>query len=126
MRSARLEILVVTRPDRQGVRYFLPMVQRSEATVSQTFAARRSSATSTASWSTRGGASSSSGKAWARRHAFDPATVIRVAHGRRTSETLREVAPHLDIPVEVAILDKLEEVEHRGVEVVTGARELLS
>src|SRR5207253_577220 len=34
--------------------------------------------------------------------------------------------PHLDIPVEVAILDKLEEVEHRGVEVVTGARELLS
>src|SRR5881396_782962 len=65
-------------------------------------------------------------EAWARRHAFDPATVMRVAHGRRTSETLREVAPHLDIPVEVAILDKLEEVEHRGIEVVTGARELLS
>src|SRR5213592_3737078 len=63
---------------------------------------------------------------WARRHHLDPATVIRVAHGRRTSETLREVAPDLDIPVEVAILEKLEEAEHRGVEVVPGARDLLS
>jgi sugar-phosphatase len=63
---------------------------------------------------------------WARRHHLDPAAVIRVAHGRRTSETLREVAPHLDIPVEVAVLDKLEEAEHRGVAVVPGARELLS
>src|SRR5437773_4416151 len=65
-------------------------------------------------------------EAWARRHHLDPATVIRVAHGRRTSETLREVAPDVDIPVEVAILEKLEEAEHRGVEVVPGARELLS
>ena len=63
---------------------------------------------------------------WARRHHLDPATIIRVAHGRRTSETLREVAPDLEIPVEVAILEKLEEAEHRGVEVVPGARELLS
>ena len=63
---------------------------------------------------------------WARRHHLDPATVIRVAHGRRTSETLREVAPDLEIPVEVAILEKLEEAEHRGVEVVPGARDLLS
>ncbi len=63
---------------------------------------------------------------WARRHYLDPAGIVRVAHGRRTSETLREVTPHLDIPTEVAILDALEEAECRGVEIVPGAGELLS
>lgn len=63
---------------------------------------------------------------WARRHHLDPSTIIGVAHGRRTSETLRGVPLDLDVPTEVAVLDALEEAEHRGVETVPGARELLA
>lgn len=62
---------------------------------------------------------------WARRHDLDPAAIVRIAHGRRASEVLREVAPHLDVAAEVAILDGLEETERRGVEVRPGARELV-
>ncbi len=114
MRSARFEIPVVTRPDRQGGHRIANI--RCQAVLFDLDGVLVDSRRCIELvWET-----------WARRHALDPATVVRVAHGRRTSETLREVAPHLNIPVEVAILDKLEEVEHRGVEVVTGARELLS
>ena len=63
---------------------------------------------------------------WADRHGLDAATILRVAHGRRTSETIREVAPQLDAAAEVAALDALEETEERGVQVATGAHELLA
>ena len=62
---------------------------------------------------------------WAGRHGCDPAAIIAVAHGRRTSETLREVAPHLDIATEVLALDALETVETRGVRPVPGAATML-
>jgi sugar-phosphatase len=65
-------------------------------------------------------------EAWARRYDLDPAAIVRRAHGRRTSETLREVAPDLDIPSEVALLDRMEERETRGVNAVSGAHDLLS
>jgi len=48
-----------------------------------------------------------------------------VAHGRRTSETLRQVAPDLDARVEAAALDALEEVETRGLAPVPGASRLV-
>ncbi len=63
---------------------------------------------------------------WARRHGLDPAAIVRVAHGRRTSEALREVAPQLDVAAEVATLDALEESEERGVREAPGARALLA
>jgi len=65
-------------------------------------------------------------EAWARRHDLDPAAIVRIAHGRRTSETLKEVAPQLDVAAEVAALDALEEAEHRGVEMVPGAPQLVA
>ena len=63
---------------------------------------------------------------WARRHGLDSAAILRVAHGRRTSETIREVAPQLDAAAEAAALDALEGVEERGIVEAPGARELLA
>jgi sugar-phosphatase len=65
-------------------------------------------------------------RTWAKGHGLDPGPIIRVAHGRRTSETLREVAPRLDVAAEVAVLDRLEESETRGVQMVPGAGDLLA
>ena len=46
--------------------------------------------------------------AWARRRQLSPSEVLRVVHGRRTLETLAEVAPHLRADVELAELARLE------------------
>jgi sugar-phosphatase len=62
---------------------------------------------------------------WAPGRGLEAAAILRVAHGRRTSETLREVAPHLDVAAEVAALDALEAREERGVVAVPGAAALL-
>jgi sugar-phosphatase len=63
---------------------------------------------------------------WARGHGLDAGAILRVAHGRRTGETVREVAPHLDAAVEAGVLDALEEVEERGIREAPGARDLLA
>ncbi len=62
---------------------------------------------------------------WAARRSLDPEPFLRVAHGRRTSETLRLVAPDLDAVEEVAALDALEEAETRGLIPAPGAAALL-
>ena len=62
---------------------------------------------------------------WAARRGIDPEPFIRVAHGRRISETLRLVAPHLDVAAETAALDALEEAETRGLAAAPGATALL-
>ena len=62
---------------------------------------------------------------WAARHGLDPAHVIRTAHGRRTIETVRLLAPHLAADDEVAALAVSESTETDGVYEVPGARELL-
>jgi len=64
-------------------------------------------------------------KKWAFGRGLDPEPILRVAHGRRTSETLREFAPGLDVTTEVAILDRMEEEETGGISPVPGATELL-
>jgi sugar-phosphatase len=64
-------------------------------------------------------------RSWAEQRGYDPEPIIRVAHGRRISETLAEVAPGLDIATEVAILDGMEEVETRGVAPMPGAASFL-
>jgi sugar-phosphatase len=62
---------------------------------------------------------------WAARHGFEPGDVIRAAHGRRTIETVRLLAPHLLADEEVAELAASESTETEGVYEVPGARELL-
>lgn len=63
---------------------------------------------------------------WASERGLDPAPFIRVAHGRRISETLRMVAPDLDIRKEVAALDAMEEVVTEGTRAAPGAGELIA
>jgi len=62
---------------------------------------------------------------WSRAHALDPERVIAVAHGRRTIETVRIVAPHLDAERETTALTEIESTATDGVEPIGSARELL-
>ena len=62
---------------------------------------------------------------WALRHQMDPAVVIAEAHGRRTVDTIRRVAPHLAADDEVAALAASEATTTEGVYEVPGARALL-
>ena len=62
---------------------------------------------------------------WALTHGLDPERVIAVAHGRRTTETIPSVAPHLKVAEEVAALAEIESVTTEGVLEVPGARELV-
>jgi sugar-phosphatase len=64
-------------------------------------------------------------RAWAAERALDHEPFLRIAHGRRTAETLRLVAPQLDPAAEVAKLDAMEGTETRGLRPMGGATELL-
>jgi sugar-phosphatase len=64
-------------------------------------------------------------RTWAAGKGLDPEPFIRVAHGRRISETIRLVAPDLDAAAEVAVLDRLEEIATDGLRPVPGAGALL-
>jgi sugar-phosphatase len=63
---------------------------------------------------------------WAEQHGLDAAAILEVSHGRRTADTLRLVAPHLDVDAEVAALAASEARARAGVCEVPGAKELLS
>src|SRR5690242_11529915 len=41
---------------------------------------------------------------WVAQHSLDAATILRLVHSRRTAETIRLVAPHLDAEAEAAAL----------------------
>ena len=62
---------------------------------------------------------------WATQHALDPAVVIGAAHGRRTIDTIRLVAPHLLAEAEVAALAASESTTTAGVYETPGARALV-
>jgi sugar-phosphatase len=64
-------------------------------------------------------------RVWAARHQLDPEKVIAVAHGRRTVETVRILAPHLMVDAEVAALESNEAVTSDGIYEIPGARALL-
>jgi sugar-phosphatase len=64
-------------------------------------------------------------RAWAGRHQLDADKVIAVAHGRRTIETVRIIAPQLNVDAEVAALESSEMITSEGVYEIPGARELL-
>jgi sugar-phosphatase len=62
---------------------------------------------------------------WAAAKGRDFRDFLRVAHGRRTSETIRLVAPELDPRAEAAALDAMEAVETRGLVAFPGAEALV-
>jgi sugar-phosphatase len=62
---------------------------------------------------------------WAQANGLNPDTILAIAHGRRTIDTLGLVAPHLASEAEVARLADSEAHETAGVYEVPGARALL-
>ncbi len=64
-------------------------------------------------------------RTWAAERGVDPAPFIAVAHGRKISDTIRLVAPGLDARAEASMLDRLEQVETRGLVAFPGAAALL-
>lgn len=63
---------------------------------------------------------------WAAACGVDAARILDVAHGRRTVETIRLVAPDLDAELEAAELERIEAGDLEGVLEAEGARRLLS
>jgi sugar-phosphatase len=62
---------------------------------------------------------------FAQRHRLPAHTVLGAIHGRRTSDTLREVAAHLDPAAEGLALDRAQAGDREGVRAIAGACELL-
>jgi sugar-phosphatase len=65
-------------------------------------------------------------RAWARRHDLDLDTVLAAAHGVRSIETMRRVAPHLDAAAEAADFTAHEVADTEGVTAIAGAGALLA
>src|SRR5580704_10456265 len=63
---------------------------------------------------------------WAERHGLNRESVIRVSHGRRTIDSVREAAPHLDAEENAKEIDAEELVTSEGIVAVPGAQRLLS
>jgi sugar-phosphatase len=62
---------------------------------------------------------------WAGEQGIDGDKVMAVAHGVRTIEVIRAVAPHLDAEAEVRKLENREAKDQEGVAVMPGAVELV-
>jgi sugar-phosphatase len=62
---------------------------------------------------------------WAARKGVDGNAVMAIAHGVRTIEVIRRVAPHLNAEVEAAAIENHEAHDQRGVVVMPGALELV-
>lgn len=62
---------------------------------------------------------------WAARKGVDGDAVMAIAHGVRTIEVIRRVAPHLDAEVEAAAIENHEAQDQTGVMVMPGAADLV-
>jgi sugar-phosphatase len=62
---------------------------------------------------------------WAREHGFDPDEVVRMAHGRPSITTIRELLPHADHEAENREVERREIADVEGVIPLPGALELL-
>ena len=62
---------------------------------------------------------------WAERHGLALAEIMAVAHGRRTVETMRLVAPHLAVEEEAQRFADIEAADAEGVVTIAGALALL-
>jgi len=63
---------------------------------------------------------------WATEQGLDPDFVVQWAHGRRSIETIRRVAPALDAPTENQKVERREIEDLEGVRDIEGAAELLA
>jgi sugar-phosphatase len=64
-------------------------------------------------------------RVWAQAHGLDPESVAAQAHGRRSIETIRAVAPELDAQKENVVVEQMEIDDKEGVTALPGAAELL-
>src|ERR1700741_2153042 len=62
---------------------------------------------------------------WAQEHGLDPAEVMKAAHGVRTLEVVRRVAPHLDAVAETKKIEDREAVAD-GITPIPGAVDLVN
>ncbi len=62
---------------------------------------------------------------WASRKGVDGDAVMAIAHGVRTIEVIRLVAPHLDVEAEAAAIENHEAHDQAGVVVMPGALDLV-
>jgi len=62
---------------------------------------------------------------WAEAHGLDPETIINVAHGQRTIDTMRRFAPHLDVEEQARRFAEKEATDTDGVYLIPGALALL-
>lgn len=62
---------------------------------------------------------------WAKHKGVDGDAIMAVAHGVRTIEVIRHVAPHLDAETEAAAIENREASDQSGVVVMPGALELV-
>ena len=62
---------------------------------------------------------------WARQHGLDPAEVMKAAHGVRTVEVVRRVAPHLDAEAETKKIEDREAAAD-GIVAIPGAVALVN
>jgi len=65
-------------------------------------------------------------RVWAQRHGLDPEKVLRIAHGRRSVDTVRAAAPHLVADREAAWIDAVELADLDGLTAVPGSGALLA
>ncbi len=63
---------------------------------------------------------------WAAKRALDPEYVAGQAHGRRSIETIRAVAPEIDAEKENVVVEQMEIDDKEGVTALPGAVELLA
>lgn len=62
---------------------------------------------------------------WADMHQLDIHAIMQISHGMRTIETMRQIAPHLDVEKEAREFTAREVAETQGVSAIPGANELL-
>lgn len=63
---------------------------------------------------------------WAMEHGFDPEKVVKMAHGRPSRSTIRELLPNADIEAEDREVERREIEDLAGVVLLPGARQLLN
>jgi sugar-phosphatase len=63
--------------------------------------------------------------AWSARHGLHIPDIVERAHGRRTIDTIRELAPSLDAEREVAWLEEVETADTMGLRALPGAEAAL-
>lgn len=63
---------------------------------------------------------------WALANDLDPGQVLPHIHGRRSLDSIRALAPHLDAEAQNAILRRMESTDTEGVTILPGAHALLA